>query len=736
MDVVRISSSFPPVNLPVEMEEPQHIPPSRVLGVLWRQKFSILAVVLGLSIPACAIVFLLPPYYDSTAVLMVDTGKSSFHDLQATITTPETDAVAIMTQVGILKSPSIAATVVDRLDLTRSPEFTKVLDAPPSALTRVMGDGLAILGMKPRPPTKLTAAQRRLVTAGLLDDKVTVLNDGKSYLISVRARSGDAELSTSIANAFVDAYLDFKQSLKVAAIKRANGLLDVQIAPIAARVQKADEAVENFRARNGLIVSRAAAENAPDEAGGSTVADQQLAQINGQLVSAQAELAMRQASLRQIEAALRGGRLDSIPEVVASPLIASLRAQQADQSSRADALGQTEMSANPALQAARASSATLQRRIDAEIGKIASSVRSQSQAASAQVSALQGELARLQSQVGGQGQANVTLRQLESEAKAVRGIYQDYLGRFEQTSTQSSLQEPEADLVSAAQIAVGKSGPPRGLFMALVVVVSGFIACLGALLRDRIRQGMRSLEQMEAQTGLLGLGFVPATSRSLRNLAKTQEPSVYSESISRVSTLLLNGSDRHRAQVVLVTSAAPNEGKTFFAISLAATIGREGGRALLIDCDMRRPTVAARLEIQSTSTQTLAGAMLSTGVLTGLDVVTFRPVAKGERQAVSAVQIQSLLDEARRLYDLIVLDTPPVLAFADTPILSLKADGAIMVVRWRATPAAVVQSAVRALNTFGVRVLGGVMTQVRLDELAEEDGGLGFMYRKHSAYFR
>jgi uncharacterized protein involved in exopolysaccharide biosynthesis/MinD-like ATPase involved in chromosome partitioning or flagellar assembly len=719
---------------PPDAEAGQHVPPSRVFGVLFRRKLLILGIVVGLSVPAILVVRAIPPFYDATALLMIDTRESSFRDLQATVATQDSDLVAIATQVGIIRSPSMAAKVVDRLDLVHEPEFAHQLDAPPGIVQRISGRIAALLHHPLPPKVDLTDAERRQLTGALLTGKLSVLNDSKSYMISIKATTLSPQLSAAIANAYVAVYLDFKQQRKIEAIHRANSLLDEQMAPLSARVNKADQAVETYREQHGLILIAPTGDG--DVGSGTTVAGQQLGQINGQLIAASAELAQKQASLRQIQAAERTGRLDSIPEVVTSPLISSLRTQQSDLSSRAASLNESQAANAPGLRSALAAETQVQQRINLEIGKIAASVGNQVDSAQAQVDVLKSALSRLQEQVATQSEATVTLRQLESEARAARGVYQNFLGRFEQTLNQSALQEAEAELVSPADIPIGKSGPPVGTYAALAVVVNSAIACLLALLVDRLRQGIRTIDQLEAQTGLFGLGFVPTAPRNLQRLLRSGRPSIYNECVSLVGNLLQFGQERYRAKVVLVTSAVPNEGKTVFALSLAASVGREGKTALLIDCDMRRPSVAKFLKLTTTGQEGTSRAILRQGALPGVDIITFRRIDKRRRQMVTESEIQKLLDEARHRYNMIILDAPPVLPFADTPILSIKADGAVMVVRWRHTSAGVIANAVKMLGTYGVRVLGGVVTQVNMKDVAESDGGSIHMYRRYATFFR
>ena len=392
------------------------------------------------------------------------------------------------------------------------------------------------------------------------------------------------------------------------------------------------------------------------------------------------------------------------------------------------------------MQSAQAASARVRQRITSEIVKIAASLNSSLNSARARQTTLQQRVEQLQNQVSSQSRANVSLVQLQSEAQAARTVYQDYLSRFEQTSAQGALQEPEAELVSSAETPLRKAGPSQGRLILLTVVGTIILSSGLALLLERGRVGIRNAEQLETETGLFSLGFVPRVTGGIRRAIGSGQRSMYTEAVSLVNNLLQFGEDRYRARVVLVTSACPQEGKTFFAASLAAGVGRDGGRALLIDCDLRRPSVASALglpdhEAEITRAGDVDRTALHHSVLPGLDVVTFRRILGEPLYLLDTNQIRSLVDDARHRYDLIVLDAPPVLAFADASVLSLCADGAIMVVRWGQTSSKVVLNALKALQAYNVRVLGGVVTQVKTRGLRSTDGSHAQIYQNYSNYF-
>jgi Mrp family chromosome partitioning ATPase len=252
---------------------------------------------------------------------------------------------------------------------------------------------------------------------------------------------------------------------------------------------------------------------------------------------------------------------------------------------------------------------------------------------------------------------------------------------------------------------------------------------------ERLIGGVRTQAELESQTGLYGLGFVPIAPRNLRQAIKRQRAQSYFESVNIVSDLLRFGSDRYRAKVVLVTSAAPAEGKTVFAASLAASVGVTGGTALLIDCDLRRPSIARVLRLSSGSEPDGESAVVRRDEIQGVDVVTFR-FPRDATQTSFFGSVRHFVDSARDRYDLIVLDAPPVLPFPDASKMALVADGTIMVVRWRHTPPALVVSAMRALMAYGGAIIGGVVTQVEETHLEPGDGANGRFYRHYAPFVR
>jgi len=221
-----------------------------------------------------------------------------------------------------------------------------------------------------------------------------------------------------------------------------------------------------------------------------------------------------------------------------------------------------------------------------------------------------------------------------------------------------------------------------------------------------------------------------------------ERDSPFVEAINTVRGALQMSDVAGRPKVVLITSALPDEGKTFFSVALARSVARAGGRSLLVDCDLRRPGVATTIGM--TPQEGVGGlvpgqsvtALVQRDEATKLDVITAAGARDNVQDIVSSEALRALVNEARAHYDIIVLDAPPVLAVVDARVLSLMADATVMVVRWRRTPRVLVLQALKQLRVYGAKVAGVVITQANLRSLAASEGSHAYVHRKYGSYLR
>lgn len=724
-----------------EARAPETVSPFRIIDVLWRRKLLIFSVVIVLMAGAAVQIASLIPLYDARALVLIDTRRNAMSDLQAIVSGSQADLLQVQTQVDIIRSQALAIEVARRLDLMREPEFAAAISRRPGGLAAQFAPLLALAGQAPPPAPVLTDEEKlRAAAAVLANDKLTVVNDARSYVIAVQARTEDPELAARIANTYAEVYLAFNKQLKDSAVLRANHFLDQRLAPLKDKLREAEREVANYREQTGLIEDRSTSSGGERRV---TVLGQQLAQINTQLVQATAARLQREVSLEQIREAQAGrGSLYAIPEVVASPLIQRLRTQQSEVGTRLASLAQSRLEANPALVALRAEDREVRTRIDDEVAKIVGSINSEVAAARAREEALRQSLAELQGQVADQNKAEIRLRELESEATAARLVYTETLNRAEQNSNQRDGQQPDASMISPATVPLAAAPPTKRQLLVLSFLAACLVAVIAALVRDRLETGFRTAEQVEEETGLSALGFIPRARDKAAALMLDDRDLPFSEAVNTVRGALQMADVAGRPKVVLVTSALPDEGKTFFSVALARSVARAGGRSLLVDCDLRRPGVATTLSM--TPQQGVAALVAGQGVAelvqrdeaTQLDVITAAGARENVQTIVSSDALRALVNEARAQYDIIVIDSPPVLAVVDSRVLSLMADSVVMVVRWRRTPRMLVLQALKQLRVYGAKVAGVVVTQANLRALAASEGSHAYVHRKYGSYLR
>jgi capsular exopolysaccharide synthesis family protein len=366
-------------------------------------------------------------------------------------------------------------------------------------------------------------------------------------------------------------------------------------------------------------------------------------------------------------------------------------------------------------------------------------------AARARVQALKDALAQAQQTNDVQNTAGVQLRELQREADANKALYENFLNRFKQTTAEQDIQQADARRISTALPPGGPSYPNKPLFVEFAAMLSLGFGILLAFALEWLDNGFRSTNQLEHIAGIGTLGLVPATSGSVlpQDIILEEPVSQYSESIRSVRTALRYSDVDNPPKIILVTSSIPSEGKTILSLSLARSVARSGGKALLIDCDLRRPGVSKLLK--ATEGPTLLDLFSGTGTpesviqverTSTMHYVAAKAGTTNPQDLLGSQQMRSFLDRMRSHYDLIVIDSPPVLAVSDSVILSHVVDRTVFVIRWETTPRAVALGALKTLRTNGGPIAGAVLSRVNVKKHAAFGyGDSAYHYHKYSEYY-
>ncbi len=568
----------------------------RHLGrTLWRWRSLIIGIVVISVIISVAVVQSLTPVYTATTDIAIGPQQSPLLKLEQVVANINGDNETIATELSIIRSRKLAQRTILKLGLDSQPEYTPA----PSLLQRALGamrdQGFNLppwLDQAIAPQSSDDAnVDRRL--NGVIDAfqrQLKVTTDGKSRVITVSFQSTSAPLAAAVVNTLADFYVTAQLDAKLEATKRASLWLSDQLNSLRDSVIASDDAVEKFRREHGLARGET-----------TTIATQQMTQIATEVTAAHAKRLAAQSRLSEVQraAAARGHSsydLSSLPEVLQSPLIQRLREQESDASRRLADLVSHYGDRYPAVINTRAELADVRSRIQAEVGKVASSLQNEVANALMQENSLNALLEKVKADNARSNVDEVQLHELEREAQASRTLYETLLQKLKETQSQQSFLQADADIISPAATPIDPSFPQKTVLIIISVLTGFVLGALLALVCENMDVGLRSMEQVNQLLGLNPLGMIPA----LKATGKARRPerevldrpmSAYSESFRTIETnLLLSDVDR-RPKTVLITSSLPHEGKSTIALSLAQTMARGGQRVLLIDSDLRRPTV-------------------------------------------------------------------------------------------------------------------------------------------------
>jgi len=437
--------------------------------------------------------------------------------------------------------------------------------------------------------------------------------------------------------------------------------------------------------------------------------------------------AARASSLRASLAS--GGSGDAAREALQSPTITALRTQQAELSRKRAELSAQKGPRHPQMLEIDRQYQSLDEQIQIEVRRIISSVEDEARIAQQSVASIDETLTTQQQQLAEQNLGEVPLRERERDAEASRQLYEALLTRYREIAAQSGIEQPDARVVSRASIPTKPSSPKPALNLIIGILLGSALGALCVLVVEMLEQSFRTPEDVQSRLNIPCLGQVPFLDRRTRTVdgeLLTPESfvlkrplSAFGEALRGVRAGAFFSSPDRKVKVLAVTSALPDEGKTTTSISLARISALAGSKTVLVDCDLRRrsSTHCIGLEVEKGLTEVLFRTATLNEVIqkdpgSGVDIV---PLAQAEftpRDLFGSDAMRTLIEALRTRYDVIILDSAPVLPVSDTRVLASVADSVLMVVRWGRTPTPIVRNAIDQLRAHGASIAGVVLEGV------------------------
>lgn len=700
-----VSANHPGRNAPKDKRE-DSIDISVLLGTLWRGRWIIaLTTLLGILLGGYYALSMAEPMYRSTAVVMLETRQEQVVDLQSVIGEMSGDAAEINSEIEVLRSRSLVGKVVDDLKLTDDPEFNSTLRDPSmkAAFSSFVRRLLGIQSGRDAISEEQRAERIRNLTIDSVLRHQSIRNVPQSLVFQITMVSEDPDKASLIADKLADTYIENQLAVKFNATEQATAWLSKRVSELQGELEDAESKLKDFSAGTDLIDRETLA-----------AMERQLKDIRERILTATGSMTH------------------------ATDQLAVMQAATTDEE-RAAAANDEQL--NALLE--ELDNGTAEVAFDRRFAQLMARVQADKARAESQLQALETSRDALSQQIESQNADLITLQQLTREADASRLLYEHFLTRLKETAAQQGIQQADSRLLSDAVTPV-KPYEPQTI---LIIVICGFLGMvLGAglvLLREARQNTFRSARELEAETGYSVLGQIPMLPtrhrKDLPGYLASKPTSAAAEAIRNLRTSVMLSNMDTPPRIIAMTSSVPGEGKTTTALALAQNFKGMDKKVLLIEGDIRRRVFGQYLETKGK--EGLLSVVAGESRLE--DVVLHDPrigadILIGEESQINAadffasVRFVEFLEKVREIYDIVIIDTPPVLIVPDARVVAQYVDAMLFVVAWDRTSRPQVEEALHMFESTGQRISGLVLNQISAKGMQRY--GYGGQYGSYAAY--
>lgn len=695
--------------------------PAIVWGVLQSRRWLILGCVAGMLVAATIISFLTAKRYDAAARILLELQNTDALGLEQMMSPLSFDMnTRLETQMRVLQSNTIAGEVVRQLRLQRTAEF-----AGKHASDRDF-EGLSI------------AARAHILEAFQRSLRVRLVP--RTQIIEVRFRSRDPKLAADVANALAASFIEHNFQTKYRATVQTSTWLTQQLDDLKKRAEASQETLIAYQKKTGILGT--------DET--HNIITAKLDELNKQLSAAEADRIVKEARYRIAQTA----DPELIATMVPESVLATLYKRRAEARAQYAQLGTKYGPAYPRLLQLGSQIQALDADVAEEAGKLIEQSRTEFEASAAAEKMLAESFQEQKQEAFKLNENAVQYAILRRDVESSRELYEGLLRKLKEAGILASLKSSNIQVVDPASTPVDPAVPRIALNLCLALAGGVLLGVAAAVVIENADTSIRTPEDVESQCGLPSLGIIPTIRRHKRasaqaRLGKQPEPitiahpgSGGTEAFRALRTSLLLSSSIAPPQVIVVTSALAGDGKSFTALNLAIVLAQANQRVLLLDADLRRPTLHNLLSLPMkgglsaclAGTENPAAAVTEVKQVAGLHVIVagYSPPYPAEMLASNAMR--QLLERWRAEFGFIVLDTPPTLAVTDAAICASLADAVILVARSEKTGRQSLSRAREVLHRVHAKIAGAVVNDIGVDS-AGYYAYYGHAGSKHHSYY-
>ncbi|MBJ2129445.1 polysaccharide biosynthesis tyrosine autokinase [Alteromonas sp. IB21] len=688
--------------------------------VINASKWRIVSLAGIVTLLVALVVLSMTPIYQATSSLLIESEETNIVSIEQVYGLDASKKEYFETQYEILKSRHIAEKVVDKLNLGENPIFTQYLEEESSFIDDAKAFLKSVLTFLPQKEVEPLSAeeaaqQRKEQLISLFSENLSISPVANTQVVKISYMSESPKLAAQIANTVADVYIENYLEAKFDMTSKATTWLNDSLAGLRNKLEASERKLADFYEREQVV----------DLDGVVGLASEELQGLSEQLLVAENRLKQTQIIFEQVQD-FNGdpAELADMPAVQNHPSVQNVKEAELLAESNVSELSKIYGPKHQKMISAQAELASIKQTLINQVRSLISGINSEYRQAESQVNSLRVSVARAKEEYRKLTTLESKRKILQREVDTNQQLYDSFFTRLQETSEVEGFETANARVLDKATIPLIPAKPKKSLILAATLILSLGFGVFIALVLDFLNSGIRSVDDVERKLGQRMMGLIPWQPHKKKEDLPLREffdksNHTFSEAIRtlRTSIQLLDLSGNKK--VTMVTSSVPKEGKTTVSINLAFAMGQLG-KTLLIDADLRKPSVAKRFDLpgfQPGLTNLVAGThtldeCLCNDTASSIDVITAGSSSPNPQELLLSSGFNAVIEKLKAKYDHIIIDTAPTQAVSDAIIVSESCDTLLYVVKADATNEKLVSSGLERFMRIGKRIDGVILNQV------------------------
>ncbi|GAA6173650.1 exopolysaccharide regulatory tyrosine autokinase VpsO [Colwellia sp. KU-HH00111] len=705
------------------MKGTEHLDLKYYIQVIQRFKWRIISLASVITLLAAVIVFSITPQYKATATLLIQAEQANVVSIEEVYGFDSSRQDYLFTQFEILKSKEIARRVVEKLNIVDHPEFDP--DKQPQQFS-LMNKLKALLPFLPQQlellseQDKLRIRKRKVIEEFI--SRLTISPIRKTQLVNISFVSASPVLAADVSNLLAEVYIENHLEAKLNMTEKASSWLNERLSILKDKLERSEAQLQAYQNKEQLV----------DIDGIKGLEAKELQDLTRQLSEARQRLKQSEQLYSLVQSKGNDiGLLIALPEVLNHKLIQNVNEAAQIARTKVSELQGIFGPKHPVMIAAQSELKSANENLSSQVKLLLSGISNEYESAKTNEMSLAKAVNEKRQYFRALSSIDSKQKELKREVETNQQLYSAFFTRLKETKEVGEFQSANARLVDAALPPLRPSSPKKKVIIGLAFIVSLGLGILLAFIFELLNDGIRSVDDVENKLKQRMLGLLPlqkvARSQSLPlRLFFDAKEHGFGESIRTLRTSLLLLNIEHEAKVISVTSSVPAEGKTSVSINLSFALAQLEN-VLLIDADMRRPSIAKTFELpayQPGLSNIISGTHdISECIVkdeqSGIDIITAGSLPPNPQELLASNQFNQFIDAIKHQYDRIVIDTAPTQAVSDAVVVAKQSDSLIYIVKADSTREKMIKAGLSRLIQAGVRIDGIVLNQVDLKAAAK-----------------